>query len=59
MTQALSRAEQKNLLELVRVSRAAKFRTPVLAGYVDGWLATALPPKDVRSVAYPIMGNWD
>jgi pSer/pThr/pTyr-binding forkhead associated (FHA) protein len=50
--------EQKNLLELVRVSRATKFRTPVLAGYVDGWLAASLPPQDIIAKHAEAAAAW-
>jgi hypothetical protein len=38
---------QKDLLQLVQVSRSAQFRTPIFTHYVDGWLAQVLPPSDV------------
>ena len=39
--------QEKQLLELVRVSRATKFRTPSFARYGDEWLAGLLPPQPV------------
>ncbi|HEY0683222.1 MAG TPA: FHA domain-containing protein [Steroidobacter sp.] len=38
---------QKELLQLVHLSRTAQFRTPIFANYVDGWLEKQLPPAEI------------
>lgn len=38
---------QKELLQLVHLSRTAQFRTPIFAEYVDTWLPKELPPSNV------------
>lgn len=50
--------QQKELLELVRVSRSTKFRTPIFASYVDEWLGRSLPPQDVISRHAEAAAAW-
>lgn len=38
---------QKELLQLVHLSRSAQFRTPIFAEYVDAWLKKQLPPAEI------------
>ena len=39
--------DNKELQEVVRLSRTVKFRTPIFEDYVGGWLASTLPPADI------------
>jgi pSer/pThr/pTyr-binding forkhead associated (FHA) protein len=39
--------DDKELQEVVRLSRTVKFRTPIFEDYVGGWLASTLPPADI------------
>lgn len=50
--------QQKELLQLVHLSRAAKFRTPIFAEYVDPWLANELPPAEIIAKHAEAAAAW-
>ncbi|MBM0106850.1 FHA domain-containing protein [Steroidobacter sp. S1-65] len=50
---------QKELLQLVHLSRTAQFRTPVFAEHVDIWLEKQLPPAEIIAKHAEAAAAWN
>ena len=50
---------QKELLQLVHLSRTSQFRTPIFAEHVDAWLAKQLPPAEIIAKHAEAAAAWN
>lgn len=50
--------QQKELLQLVQLSRTASFRTPMFAEHAKAWLAKSLPPPDIVAKHAAAAAAW-